>query len=76
MQCIVLALRLHIDAADHAIAFQQGKDIVAVFALGLGHEDFDAVVKVEQTPQTLAVPDQGIERAEHAQAIGRRGLVG
>ena len=46
-QLVLGPLRLHVDAPDEAGAFEERKDIIAVFALRPGHKYFDGVVEAE-----------------------------
>ena len=62
-------------AADEPIAFQDRKDVIAILPLMLRHEDLDAIKEIEQPLGALAVAQDGIEGAEHAQAFRRIGRV-
>ena len=45
----------HVYAGDDLGTFEHGEDVVAVLALGFGHEDLDPVVEAEQALGAVAV---------------------
>src|SRR3990172_9455074 len=63
-QHAALAVHLRIEAANEAVAVQDGEDVVAVLTLVLRHVDFHGVLEVEQLLRALAVADEVVERRE------------
>src|SRR5438874_3172281 len=61
----------HVDAANEAIALQDGEHVIAVSALRGWHKDLDTVIKIEHAAGAETVADQRIERAQKAQSPGR-----
>ncbi len=62
---------LHVDPAHDPVALQQGKDVVAVAPLRLGHEDLDPVEEAEQPLGTVPVAQRRVEGRKDAQSARR-----
>src|SRR6185369_14771975 len=75
LQHAVVAPVLGVEAADQALAFEQGEDVIAPAALRRRNERLEAVVETEETQGAVAVAQDGVERAQDAQAR-RRGRQG
>src|SRR6266545_3816126 len=58
------AMGLGVDAADEMAVMKDGERVVAVHALVAGGVDLDAVVEAEETRDTVAIPEKGVERRE------------
>ena len=61
-------MELGIEAADEALAFEKGEDVVAVAALRLRDEGLEAVVEAEEAEGARAIAQDWIEGTQDAQA--------
>src|SRR3954470_614092 len=63
-------VRLHVGAADEAVAGEERQDVVAVLPLVLALVDLDHVLEAEQALEQWAVPHEVVERADEHRRRG------
>src|SRR4051812_33565933 len=71
-QLLRLPIGLEIERGDDLVADQNGECEIAELALGLRHIGFEQMIVAEDEIGALALDDQGIERREDVDEIGRR----
>src|SRR5579875_2638072 len=73
-----LPVGLEVETADEVLPDEQGQDVVAEAAEGLGHVDLDPEVEAEEPIRAVARPDERVERRQQRRPAapprrGRRG---
>src|SRR5205823_2103136 len=63
-----LAIELRFDAPDQLVAEQDREHVIAPPALPLGNIDLPDVVEIEQAPEEVAIPHQGIQRRQEGRS--------